>query len=44
MPKQQWYTQTVLGVTHLFGKDYVWMRDVDGTVYLAKWENNEPVL
>jgi hypothetical protein len=31
----KYFTQTVLFKTHLFGKDYFWMEDVDGTTYLA---------
>lgn len=40
LKKQKWFTQTVLFKTHLFGKDYFWMQDVDGTVYLAKVDEN----
>lgn len=28
--------QKVLGLTELFGKDYYWMQDRDGTIYLVK--------
>lgn len=31
----RYFTQTVLFKTHLFGKDYFWMEDVDGTTYLV---------
>ena len=27
--------------THLFGKDYVWMEDVNGTVFLERIPANE---
>lgn len=36
MKKVKYYTQTVLFQTNLFGKDYFWMQDVDGTIYLLK--------
>ena len=36
MKKQMYYTQEILFQTNLFGKDYFWMKDVDGTIYLAK--------
>lgn len=36
MKKQLWFTQEVLFLTELFGKVYFWLRDVDGTIYLAK--------
>ena len=35
MPRPKFYSQTILGTTTLFGKEYVWLQDVDGTVYLA---------
>jgi hypothetical protein len=38
--KVYWHTQEVLFQTHLFGKDYFWMKDGDGTVYLAKIDEN----
>ena len=28
--------QKVLALTILFGKQYFWMQDIEGTVYLAK--------
>jgi hypothetical protein len=31
-----WGSQKITFVTNLFGKDYYWMRDTDGTDYLAK--------
>ena len=31
----KWMGQTILFRTHLFGKDYYWMRDGDGTHYLS---------
>lgn len=34
--KQMYLTQEILFQTHLFGKDYVWMKDIDGTIYLTK--------
>ncbi len=36
MNKTMYYTQEILFATKLFGKDYFWMKDVDGTIYLAK--------
>lgn len=36
MPKTYYYTQEVLFQTELFGKTYFWMKDVDGTIWLAK--------
>jgi hypothetical protein len=43
--KNMWMTQEVLFDTWLFGKHYVWMKDVDGTIWLAKLdEENNPVL
>lgn len=42
MSKKQYYMgQEILGHTNLFGKDYFWMRDGDGTVYLAHSQINE---
>lgn len=38
MKKQKYFSQTILFQTHLFGKEYFWMEDVDGTTYLAKAE------
>lgn len=35
MPKTFYYTQEILFRTILFGKEYYWMKDVDGTIYLA---------
>ena len=44
MPKATYMGQKILFRTVLFGKDYYWMEDGDGVVYLAKvGENNEPV-
>lgn len=34
--KNMWFSQEVLFKTFLFGKEYFWMKDIDGTVYLAK--------
>lgn len=31
----KYFTQTVLFKTHLFGKNYFWMKDVDGQIYLT---------
>ena len=37
--------QTILFRTHLYGKDYFWMRDGDGTHYLCRiGENGFPDL
>lgn len=36
MPKQYYMGQKVLYLTTLFGKQYFWMQDGDGVVYLAK--------
>ena len=36
MKKQMWFTQEILLETSLFGKDYFWMKDVDGHIYLAR--------
>ena len=33
---QYWKGQKVLGTTVLFGKDYVWMEDPEGKVYLVR--------
>lgn len=45
MAKQMWHTQEVLFATVLFGKDYVWMKDVDGTIYLNRLDDEgQPVL
>jgi len=38
----KWYTQKVLFQTHLFGKDYFWMEDVDGQTYLLKEKDGLP--
>ena len=32
----RWHNQRVEFLTSLFGKEYYWMRDGDGTVYLAR--------
>lgn len=32
----KWMGQTVLFKSNLYGKDYYWMRDGDGTHYLVK--------
>jgi hypothetical protein len=32
----QWNGHKVLFITSLFGKNYYWLRDHDGTIYLAK--------
>lgn len=45
MSKTYWKTQEVLFATRLFGKDYVWLKDVDGTIYLLPLdEDGQPVL
>lgn len=31
-----WKGQKVLFYTELFGKEYYWMQDIDGTIYLAR--------
>lgn len=36
MTKTYYFTQEVLFQTTLFGRDYFWMKDVDGKIYLAK--------
>ena len=36
----RYLTQTVLFKTHLFGKDYFWMKDTDGTHYLVHEDEN----
>lgn len=38
--KVYWYTQEVLFETHLFGKPYYWLKDIDGHIYLAKQDEN----
>lgn len=45
MPKQFWRTQQILFTTYKFGKPYVWMKDVDGTIHLMRLDNDgEPVV
>lgn len=45
MKKVMWFSQEVLNETYLFGKLYFWMKDVDGTIYLVrKDENGNPDL
>lgn len=39
MPKVKYFSQEVLSKTFLFGKIYYWMKDVDGTIYLVKSDN-----
>lgn len=34
--------QKILFKTSLFGKDYFWMEDVDGTTYLTKSTDDQP--
>lgn len=36
MAKQYYMSQEVLFQTTLFGKQYFWMKDGDGVIYLAK--------
>jgi hypothetical protein len=37
MSKKQFYLgQEILASTVLFGKEYYWMKDGDGTIYLVK--------
>lgn len=36
MKKVIWHNQEVMFETVLFGKNYFWMKDTDGTTYLAK--------
>ena len=36
----EWMGQKVQFMTVLFGKEYYWLRDGDGTVYLAKVGKN----
>jgi len=37
MAKTQYYMgQKILFLTTLFGKEYFWMQDMDGTTYLAR--------
>lgn len=44
MPKVKYFSQEVLAKTELFGKEYYWMKDVDGTIYLVGTdENGNPV-
>ena len=41
MAKTQFYMgQKVLFHTVLFGKDYFWMQDRDGTIYLVRMDEN----
>ena len=41
----KWHSQRVEFLTFLFGKEYYWMRDGDGTVYLARvGKNGNPEL
>lgn len=42
MAKATYFGQRVLFATNLFGKDYFWMQDGDGTVYLAKETDGLP--
>lgn len=42
MAKQTYMGQEILFRTHLFGKDYFWMKDGDGTVYLVKEKDGIP--
>lgn len=43
MKKQYYMGQEILFLTTLFGKQYYWMRDGDGVVYLAHvGENGQP--
>ena len=42
--KNMYLTQEILFETNLFGKEYFWMKDIDGTVYLVKkGEDGTPV-
>lgn len=34
--KQYWHTQEVLFLTEHFGKPYFYLKDIDGTIYIAK--------
>lgn len=34
--KNEWHNQRILSKTLLFGREYYWMRDTDGTHYLSK--------
>lgn len=44
MAKNTWAGQEVLAKTTLFEKDYVWLKDGDGTIYLIRLdENDQPV-
>lgn len=41
----KWFSQKVLFHTVLFGKEYYWMEDVDGTIHLVRCdEQGNPVL
>lgn len=41
----EWMGQKILFDTHLFGKNYYWMQDGDGTIWLALMdEYGTPVL
>jgi hypothetical protein len=42
MAKQTYLGQEVLFQTSLYGKDYVWMKDGDGTVYLLRLIDGVP--
>lgn len=40
-----WHTQEVLFTTEHFGKEYVWMKDIDGHVYMTRLdEEGQPIL
>ena len=42
--KQYFLTQEFLFYTSHFGKDYAWLKDVDGTVYMVRVDENlQPV-
>lgn len=36
-----WNNQKILKETQLFDKRYLWLEDVDGTIYLARWHEDD---
>lgn len=36
MKKELYHGQEILFRTNLYGKDYFWMKDIEGTIYLVR--------
>lgn len=39
---EYWQGQKILFVTEKWGKEYVWLQDVDGTVYMVRLIDGVP--